>query len=223
MQKVKFDFYKVYEKGREYQIVVFPFVEHMWVHEDGYEWEYLAIDGAVKGFKLLCYVFAILANEPDKIIYLPWKQEGAGRYYTRNYDTVLCRPELQFRRSCWVRIKERLDRIHWCGKYILRYDKKKLIDYYEKVLLHKFPAGISHYESRSYLPFYALQKERNFHKEEVLGDTAFFVLTRLECYNHHYHTVKDIEKIHGSEEENCWSSIGYMQSRTSIRNMFEEG
>lgn len=194
----------------------------MWAYEDGCDWEYLAIDGSIKGFKLLCYAFAILADEPDKIIYLPWKQEGVGRYYTRNYDAVLCRPELQFRRSCWTKIKKRLDRKHWCGKYILRYDKKKLMDYYEKVLLHKYLDEVSPRVRRRNLPFYVMHREWKVHKEEVLGNTAFFVLTRLECYDHHYHTVKDIEEIRGSEEENCWSSIGYIQSRTSIKNMSEE-
>lgn len=81
----------------------------------------------------------------------------------------------------------------------------------ETVKCHKYPVGTSHHERRSYLLFYVLQKERKVHKEEVLGDTAFFVLIRLECYDHRYHTVKDIEKICGSEEENCWSSNGYIQ------------
>lgn len=101
----------------------------------------------------------------------------------------------------------------------IKFDSYKV---YEKVLLHKYPEESFYQERRCHLPFYAFRKEAKFHKEKILGDTAFFILTRMECYNHHYHTVKDIEEIHGSEEENWWSSIGYIQSRTSIRNMSEE-
>lgn len=35
---------------------------------------------------------------------------------------VLCRPELQFRRSLWTRIRRGLGKKRWQGKYALRYD-----------------------------------------------------------------------------------------------------
>lgn len=203
MKRIKIDYYCVYEKGREYKVLKFHFVKHMWAfecHEDG-----IMIDGCMGAFKLLSYAFAILANEPDKLIYFPCRQEGIGQYYADNKDAVLCRPELQLRRSLWTKIRKKLDRQHYRGKYCFQYDKKKLNDYFEKVLMKT---------ENSY--WVALKKQEKYFVKEILGDTAFFVYPRVECYAAHYHTVSAMVHPDLGKDKEKWSWIGYIYTETAI-------
>lgn len=214
MERIKIDRYRVCEKGREYTVLVFPFVKHMWAFDDYPEEDCLMIDGCAAAFKLLSYAFAILANEPDKLIYFPSKQEGIGRYYKENYDAVLGRPELQFRRSLWPRIRRKLNKQHWQGHYRHSYDKKKLNDCFENLIMKKYDPSWMH------VPRY--DRQEKFHVEEILGDTAFWVLTRPECYEYHYHTTKDLEEIGNSSDYMEWSSIGYIFSEQTIGRMYSD-
>ena len=46
---------------------------------------------------------------------------------------MLCRPELQLRRSEWVNLRPQLDRNHRMENYVLRYDPQKLCDEWVKI------------------------------------------------------------------------------------------
>ena len=35
MKGIKLDRYAIYEKGREYEVLVFPFIKYMWVFDGG--------------------------------------------------------------------------------------------------------------------------------------------------------------------------------------------
>ena len=76
------------------------------------------VDGCKEAFESIAYACATLANDKDKIIYFPCKQDGIGRYY-KSHHLVMCRAELHSKRSLWFRIKDKLDKKHYVGKYVL--------------------------------------------------------------------------------------------------------
>lgn len=85
-------------------------------------------------YRLLKYALAILAADPRKIIYFPLVSRELGNSAWGNcYDAVLCRPELQLRRSEWVNLRRQLDRNHRMENYVLRYDPQKLCDEWAKI------------------------------------------------------------------------------------------
>ena len=101
LEKIKIDRYSVYEKGRTYEILKFPFIKHMWAYDDHPAEEMMLVDGCREAFEWMTYACAILANDKDKIIYFPCKQEGIGIYYNESHHLVMCRAEFQFKRSLW--------------------------------------------------------------------------------------------------------------------------
>ena len=89
---------------------------------------------------------------------------------------VLCRPELQFKRSLWTRIKRKLDKKHLSGKFVLQYDCQKLEDYVRKGLLKHY-IGLASSESRFLkIPTEMYDEMRNEHLEEARGDTVLMIL-----------------------------------------------
>jgi len=137
MEKVKFDKYIVFEKGREYEIIMFPFIKYMWVF-DGYPAEEgLYISGSEYAYRMLRYAFEILSDDPGKLLYFPCRQHGVEGMFETNFHLLMYRPELQFRRSLWTKLKKKIDKKHWAGKYILHYDGQKADDYYHNILTKK--------------------------------------------------------------------------------------
>ncbi len=108
-KKIKIEKYKIYEKGRTYEVLKFPFIKHMWAYDDHPAEKLLLVDGCKEAFEWMTYACAILAYDKNKIIYFPCKQNGIGKYYKDSHHLVMCRAELQFKRSLWFRIKDKLD------------------------------------------------------------------------------------------------------------------
>lgn len=79
LEKIKIDRYSVYEKGRTYEILKFPFIKHMWAYDDHPAEEMMLVDGCKEAFEWMTYACAILANNKDKIIYFSCKQDGIGK------------------------------------------------------------------------------------------------------------------------------------------------
>lgn len=134
-EKYKFDLYEIYEKGRTYQVIVMPRMKYMFVFDGHPEGEKrLFVDGDKVAYKYLKLAYSILIKDPSKLIYFPCRwSENYGDYYHKNTsDYVLYRYELQFRRSRWYRIKDRLDRAHYKGKYVLDYERDKQLDWLKK-------------------------------------------------------------------------------------------
>lgn len=142
MVRFKVDEYLVKEKGREYSVLVFPFVKYMWAFDDEPEENCYMVDGCVEAFSMLKYAMAILAEASDKIIYFPCKQEGIGRYYSENYNLIICTPKSQLRCSYWIPIRRKLNNSTYVGSYVLQYDRQKLDDYCLKKLLERYHNGI---------------------------------------------------------------------------------
>lgn len=221
-KKIKIDQYMINEKGRTYEILKFPFIKYMWAFDDDPEEYMLMVDGCKDAFMWMKYAFAILANYPNKIIYFPCKQSAINGYYNDNYHLVLCRPEVQLRRSLWTRIKKKINQKHIIEKFVLQYDRKKLDDYYEKGLREKQPVEIPLCKDRKQLLNYKPQKGYHTHTEEIIGDTIFIVLNRVECFDYHYNTAKDLDDYSSNSDYPIWSSIGYIISDKQIKDMVKK-
>lgn len=218
MKKIRIDKYTVREKGRTYEILKFPFIKHMWAFDDYPEEDMFMVDGCKEAFMWLKYAFAVLANDSGKIIYFPCRQEGIGRYYAMpTYDLVLCRPELQLRRSLWFRIRRKLDKKHYTGKYVLAYNRRKLDDYYESGLGKKYQMEEG-YNGRTYLPYYLRRQKKNV--ERILGDTMFVVLSRIEWLVYHHNTAEDLDDYRSSKGSMIWSAIGWIISDGELEDMY---
>ena len=128
-KKVKIDKYSVDGKKRLYEILVFPARKYMWAYDPHPGEDFYMIDGNGEALRNLAIAFAILAEDPSKIIYFPIKKIENEEHFWDSFHLVLIRPELQFRHSEWFRLKGRLDKKHWTGKYVFPYDPQKLADY----------------------------------------------------------------------------------------------
>lgn len=218
--KIKFDQFLIKEKGKEYRIILFPFIENMIVMEANHDSLY--IDGSEKVFEYILYIYVILANNKDVIIYVPCKQQNfmSDQYeYSRNL--IIYRRELQFRRSLWFKIKKKLNKNTKINKYILSYDQKKLLDYYEKGLWYNFnPANIRN--QMISLPGYLLDKICREYKEEVIEDNLFCIISRESCYIDHYMIVEHLNEYYKSNEDMAHAYVGAVMSDDFIKKLKEK-
>lgn len=220
MEMFKVEEYVVHEGGREYHVLKFPFVKHMWAYDHDYPAEdRQMVDGSLEVFSLLKYAMAILIMASDKIIYFPCHQEGIGRYYDENYDLVLCTPKVQLRRSSWIKIRRKMNNKTRKGNCIIRYDRKKLDDFCEKKLLDTYDRGLK--RCITIKPEF-VKKIRAEHLEKVEDNTMFWVLGKTECYCAHYHTVRDVDEMENEETIQLWSWFGWFLSDMLIYKMYEE-
>lgn len=192
--KAKVDLYKVFVKGREYKIIVFPRIERAWAYDDFPEDDQLMVDGSPDFFHQVQLALTALIADPSLIVYFPIKHKDCMRYWDLStYDAVFLRPELQFRRSRWYHIKPKLNRNHWVGKYTIRYNEKKLNDLWEKV-----------YAERDWLV------EHKKRIEELLGDTVFLVLPESVCMDYHHSVSETLSRYDPTDDYASYSGIGYI-------------
>lgn len=138
---------------------------------------------------------AILAEDPSKIIYFPSKKKDIYGKLNFEFNLVMLRPELQFRRSEWYRLKARLDKKHWAGKYVLNYNQQKLLDQDRKM-------------KNSWLyPKWEKRRWKTYVQEE-LGDSVFWVCAREMNYDLHSELVKNMKKFEDEDFELSWNYIG---------------
>lgn len=173
-KKIKICRYLVRGRRREFQVLVFPRTSHLKAYldwdDDAYE-----IDGDLEGYQAVKHALAILAADPEKIIYFPLREKSAVSLYQENYDAVLTRPELQFDRAEWITLRRQLNPAHQVQGYILRYEPKKLMDQWER-----FQGTDADYRVRNHR---SKQDVRTLH-----GDTAFFSLLKPTCLSY-FHRI----------------------------------
>lgn len=207
--KFRADQYRVRGKKRTYDVLVFPTVENAWAYDDYPEESGPRIDGNYEFFRLVEFALAALISDSSKIIYFPIRQKKRHRSYGRCCDLVLLRPELQFRRLEWFRLKKKLDRQHRIGKYTIRYDQQKLLDWFDKKLVNRW----------------WLEREATY-VEEMLGDTVFLVLPQERCYWYHSCIAESsLMKGKGNNEHGSISDyvrIGWILSDEAISNMKQD-
>lgn len=217
MDTFKVDEYKIFEKGREYSVLVFPKVEHMWAFDDDPEDYRYMVDGSAYAFKLLKLACAILIESPDKIIYFPCKQDGIGRYYSENFHLVLCTPQVQLRRSRWVQIRRKIGKLTWAGKYRLQYNRKKLDDYCEKNLMQWYDNNSA--TGDRVRKIVVEKKIKQQHIEEVVGDTLFLVMGKEECYYYNYTTGASLDKHRDGNLVGTCSAFGWILSARGLESV----
>ncbi len=218
MEVFKMDEYKIYEKGREYSVIVFPKIEYMWAFDNFPEENFCIVDGTAYAYKMLKLACAILIAAQDKIIYFPCKQGGIGIYYgSDNNHLVLCSPHVQLRRSRWVQIRRKIGKKTWVGKYKLQYDRKKLEDYCKKMMLEK---EVPFREPS--LKTDVWKKIEKTHVEEIVGDTLFMVMSKEECYYKHYCIAKDMDQYQDGKDYGPWTTLGWIITKEGIEDMKRE-
>lgn len=195
------------KRQREFEILVFEPPRHMWAYDAFPGEDMLAIDGDKDAYKVLKYAYAILAQDPSKVIYFAVANQGIGDYYAHDCNLVLIRPELQFRYSDWYQIKQKLDEKHWVGKYTYNYNKQKLMDYYYHLKKDWYRQGKA-------------KRERKIAKEEILGDTVFMTVPQFDCYKNHCEIVEMIETYGNGRPDSWWQ--GWLICDRDINEMYEE-
>lgn len=219
MDKLKIDEFRVFEKGKEYSVLVFPKIEYMWVVEGDDKDDTFWIDAAVEGHVAFKYAMAILAEASDKIIYFPCKQKGLGGYYSTNYNLILCTPKVQLRRSLWPSIRRKLNDKNKRGKYVLHYNRKKLDDFCEKKLMVKESHGPeATLELRAEI---AKKMDKDF-LEEIIEDNYFVVLGKENCIDYHYRIAKDLDK-YDADNDVGMSIVGRIFSQKELQRMSHLG
>lgn len=218
--KIKIDKCVVFGKKRPYEILVFPDCEYMYVYdarprEDCYE-----VQGNRDAIRNIMIAAAVLAEDPSKIIYFPCKKKDIYGKLNFEFNLVMLRPELQFRRSEWYRLKARLDKKHWVGKYVLNYNQQKLIDRDKKM---KSNWLYPEWEKRSW----------EIRVEEELGDTVFWVYTKEMYYDFHGYLAEDMKAFEDEDFEFRWNYIGssigdkylpkFLEERKEDQRGFEAG
>ena len=78
-EKIKFDQYKVQGKYRDFQVIVFPRKKYLWAYFEDFDEAY-EIDGDPEAYRLMKYAMAILVTDPNKIIYLPIRNQPLGNF-----------------------------------------------------------------------------------------------------------------------------------------------
>ena len=177
----------------------------MWAYYERFDGAY-EIDGDVEAYRLMKFAMAILTVDPDKIIYLPIRNNEIGNYsWGTTYDAVLCRPELQLRRSEWVRLRRQLDCHHRVESYVLRYEPKKLCDEWEKVSGPQRKICFRKYE----------KQEIN----RLQDDTVFLVLLKETCLLYHSRIVELMEDGVPEYPSVPASELGWILSPRVLREM----
>lgn len=206
--KLKVDQYQVWGKERTYDILVFSNVKNAWAYDDYPEESGPRVDGDRELFRLLKFALALLISDPSKLIYFPIKHEGRHAIYQITYHLVLLRPELQFRRSEWFDLKEKLNKRYWVGRHVIQYNEQKLVDYYEKKAKGKF---------------WLEWEQEKYYAEEILGDTVFMVLPKETCYRYHHMIANSGivtgERRDGVGEPSDYVGIGWVLSDRAISEM----
>lgn len=232
MKRFKVDEYIVREKGKEYSVLVFPFIKDMYAFNDWPEEDCYMVDGSTKAFSMLKYALAILIEASDKIIYFPCKKNGLSGCYTDNYNLVLCTPKAQFHRSSWIAIRRKLNASTKRGSYCLQYNRKKLDDFCRKKLfekqsentdttwiyIHNFVGGSC---TRNTVKTEICQKIREEHLEKLIGENLFLVLGKLECYVSHYSIAEELDKFKSGSEFGTHSALGWILPQNAILRMLD--
>ena len=218
--RYKVDEYTVKEKGREYSVLVFPFVKYMWVFDDGFYGKLTCcVDGCKEAFLMLKYAMAILTEASNKIIYFPCKQNGIGRYYNESYNLILCTPKAQLRHSSWTAIRRKLNNANKKGSYVLHYNRSKLDDFYEKKMTE-----LSGYSGMQELCLRSeIDKEiKKKHYDKIMGENYFSVLGKEECYYNHYQISKDLDRYNPDDDIGRWTAMGYILTEKILQDMEAE-
>lgn len=182
-KKIKIPQYLVRGKNRNYNVLVFPKKKWLWAYYEGFDERY-EIDGDAAAYQQVKYALAALLANPGKIAYFPIHDDGYGEYFKENYDAVLVRPELQFRRSEWVSLRRQLDETHRIKSFELRYEPEKLYVAYNKFTQNTYVSS-------------KFRKREKKSSARLENGTVFFALKRESCYYYHHAIINEERLVMG--------------------------
>lgn len=210
--KLIVDSYSVYNRGRVFDVLVFPRHENAWAFYESDDEKY-EIDGDKAFFKMLLYALAVLADNPSKIIYFPIRHPGETMYGAEEtYDAVLLRPELPFRRSDWRVVRHKLDRKHFAGKYAVHYDSATMEQYWQEYR-EKYPW---HFSKDGFL--YCGRYDTNI-TEDLYASTVFLVLPKDVCAVYHHLIMNSMDELEDKFPNGMYVGIGYIMSPSATEIM----
>ena len=170
MDKIKIPQYLARGKHRWFHVLRLPELPYAWAY-DCYDDGRYEIDGNIETFRWLKYALAVLIQSPDRIVYLPIRKEDTKDCIFSSYDAVITRPELQFRRSEWIKLRRQLNAAHRVSDYRLQYRPERY---------NAFSAGFEN-SARYYRARRRLAQE----VDVLLGSTVFLTLIRESCCLYH--------------------------------------
>jgi len=179
---------------------VLPAGKYVWAFHDWSEDQY-EIDGDTAAYRMLKYAAAVLADDPNVMVYVPArKNPGIGTYYGMGLDAVLLRPELQFRRSEWVRLRRQLDAAHRVERYVLNYEPERLCARLD----------VGDRAQRQAL-WHRLKRREAQEVNGLLGETVFMVCLReswLYCHNDIVDVLRNLSRI-PRDDSMCVSLLNF--------------
>lgn len=203
-KEIKIDRYLVRGKKRDFQVLAFPQTSHLVAYDEYWDDRDYEIDGDLEGYQIIKYTLAILAEDPERIIYLPLRDKTKltpNPDCLENYDAVFIRPELQFNRAEWIALRRQLNPAHKIEDYGFLYEPKKLMDIWEKFL-----GTDAEYRMK------ARRGKQDVRK--LVGDTVFFTLLKYNC-------LSILEDILESEENGSVSEFaGYGRSYCPVYSRY---
>lgn len=206
MEKIKYDKYEIYEKGRLYTVVVPKVKVPMWIFEcdDCYGYEY-SIDGTTKTYKSLMHDMALLANFPNLLVYYPVKNLKELPEITNKYDTVLYRKEVQLKRAVWFKIRRKVDKKHWVGTFSFGYDKN----------------AMNKYAKQKTEPKRFYYQGWNLAKEWIIGDMVFREFSRECCFTVHLDISDSLDVMAKHAQSAEPANIGWIISEKNLQETRE--
>ena len=67
-KKIKIEKYNVYEKGRTYEVLKFPFIKHMWAYDDHLAEKMLLVDGCKEAFEWIPHYLMYSKRNVEEIL-----------------------------------------------------------------------------------------------------------------------------------------------------------
>ena len=212
--KLIVDHYSVYNRGRVFDILVFPRHENAWAFYENDDEKY-EIDGDKAFFKIMLHALAVLADDPSKIIYFPIRHPGETMYGAEEtYDAVLLRPELPIRRSDWRDVRRKLDRKHFVGKYTVQYDSLKMEQSWQEYC-KKYPW---HFSKDGFL--YCGRYDTNI-TEDIYASTVFLVLPKDVFIVYHHQITDSMDEPEDKYPNGMYVGIGYVMSQEATKRLQE--
>lgn len=174
--KIKFKQYRVHFKGHNYEILIPPVTDQLWILNYGNQHWGTIWSGNRQSLESVMYAAAVLGFNPtDKIIYFPIRKNEKADYYRINnrepwyrdsmvdeYDLIFTTHQVPLKRSEWTEIRKTF-RYLKPETYTLCYDRERTVNYFEDTM--------KRWEHSK-----ASQKE--YEIETVVDDTLFYVFSR---------------------------------------------
>lgn len=223
--------YRIRGKKRYYNILVFPKHKYAWTYYEYWAPVKYCLDASIEYYEHVKHGLAATLIDPNLILYFPTSDPSKEVLlaHSYNYNLVIVRPQLQFKRSEWFDLKKKLDKNHRVEDFVLKYNEEALIEQADKLEEQRCIEyghamfGFKRCKRTEY--YYKVAKRQNQAEQDVLlNDTVFFTLIRESC-------IDAIKYISIDQEDHnpdgAWPMgglycLGFVINNEILANMFPE-